>query len=1165
MNNFKSTSRRNPCPLCQDIKGKCRTLPDNPDLILCAGFPDGTSGLAGWRFLKPANNPFWGLHAVDQKLDHEEKRRRREEWERQKQIRQQQREQQLQQVLSPERRDKAIRLLHKNYYLRTSDRQHLLERGLTDAQIEAGLFFSLDSLNDLPPGVPFNFPGVGKDGKLRTQGKAIAIPAFDTQGRAIGGQYRLTNVTEGGRYCWLSCEQSSAHLSNGELPLTYCQPNQLQQPIPALAEGFLKPQLAAAKLGQIVIGAAGGYFTLAPQQLRQYLTTANLTANSQDSLPSEVIIYPDAGDVANPNVMKRWQSHIELFTQWGIKTWFGWWGQLTKDHDDIDELTNLSLIKLISWEEFSQIAQSSQPLPVESNENEQKRPKNTERLWRNWRNFKQFTPNFTINQPYFDYPTPQPGTILAIKSPLGTGKTEWLGRVVEQLGGEWLGLGHRNTLLIQSSKRWGFTHLQSEEEIIKHAIRQYPELFVRITSCLDSIIYFSPEDFENRWIVLDETESIIRHLFEAKTAISRYRDRAQALFKEALRRARGVICLDGLLTDQTIAYLSQLAPDKQVVKVENTYKASNHKITLYRSFEGETERKRDRSALIKAMFISAQQEPIAIFSDSQIELEALDKLFTEAGKNTFRLDSTTSLEESAAFLSQPSQFIVNRKVEVLLISPSAESGLDISLRGYFKTAFYLFFGVILTNSQTQMLFRLRDPNCERHIFCVEKAASGDNSSRSLLPERVMRSLQEYAIDSVMTSLDAETDVEVFKEKALQLIANCFDNENFRQNSKLIALSNYERANLRKCLIESLELSGHAVKIKDTLKFDISELTEAKNAVKQQKAEDIFNAQEVPIEQVNKINPSKADWQTHCQVIKSRLLDRLPGIAQEPVFSPQFIKDCLFSNRNYLLAIELYYLLKNPDKARKKTLINLFKMVEHFESDAQLPDLTRYRDPHLQVKALLELGIAQFLAPDAEWSDSSPEVIELCRKAKSAKYARWLGTHPGQSPPVRFVNRLLGMLGVEITSTQVREGEQRNRVYRVSSTPETSEQGQAVLRAIERKINGFLSQNLPLNFGESKAAETLVQQDSNPVTDSPDNLYINTAASVTEFEQQCLMEEFQDEIVTELEKCPDLESLEGLRQLFPVSALKRAAKRLSTAAETRIREWVIQLNQLSASG
>ncbi|MDJ0543312.1 MAG: hypothetical protein PX637_02975, partial [Microcystis sp. M53601_WE4] len=226
-------------------------------------------------------------------------------------------------------------------------RQALLDRGLSESQIETGLFFSIYPNDDVPPGIPPNLPGVN-NGKIAAGGVGIACLAFDSEGRAIGYQIRLENVTDS-KYRWAK-GLTSSHLPDGELPITHI-PNGKDNGQVWLSEGILKPFVAAHKHGLNAIGAAGGYFSGAANQIKNAIGPYR-----------QLILCPDAGDINNPQVMLRWSKEIKFLESLGKSVLVAFWGQKTKDDDDIDEIGNLESIEFITPSQFLEMGKSD-PLP----------------------------------------------------------------------------------------------------------------------------------------------------------------------------------------------------------------------------------------------------------------------------------------------------------------------------------------------------------------------------------------------------------------------------------------------------------------------------------------------------------------------------------------------------------------------------------------------------------------------------------------------------------------------------------------------------------------------------------------------------------------------------------------------------------------------------------
>jgi len=335
----------NSCPICGEADSDCRYSTDG-ELILCHSHIDFDPQHPDWHYLGVSSNGVWGKfvprksEAFDRTVWLEKKaERERDRLEREREH--------AKNALTIPERDKALRKLSQSLGLSRRHRQALLDRGLTDSQIESGLFFSIYPNDPVPPGIPPNLPGV-IGGKIAAGGVGIACLAFDSEGQAIGYQIRLENVTDS-KYRWAK-GLASSHLASGELPISHII-NDKESDRVWLSEGILKPFVAAHKHGLNAIGAAGGHFSGSPNQVRDAIEVYR-----------EVILSPDAGDINNPQVMLRWSREIKFLETLGKPISIAWWGQKTKDDDDIDELSGLEAIEYITPSQFLAMGKS-EPLP----------------------------------------------------------------------------------------------------------------------------------------------------------------------------------------------------------------------------------------------------------------------------------------------------------------------------------------------------------------------------------------------------------------------------------------------------------------------------------------------------------------------------------------------------------------------------------------------------------------------------------------------------------------------------------------------------------------------------------------------------------------------------------------------------------------------------------
>ena len=181
------------------------------------------------------------------------------------------------------------------------------------------------------------------------------------------------------------------------------------------------------------------------------------------------------------------------------------------------------------------------------------------------------------------------------------------------------------------------------------------------------------------------------------------------------------------MADWVCDYLAAIAPEKRIIKAQNSYKAKKPVINFLIGTEDFDEKIKpnDRSPWVNQMLESPMP---AVASDSQVFLEAMEKLilnrYPEA--KILRIDSKTVPEKHIKeFLADCNKYIQENEIDVLLYSPSAESGVDVSISGWFSHHFGFFFGVLGVDAILQMLGRIRDSKIERFLWCKEWVAGSE--------------------------------------------------------------------------------------------------------------------------------------------------------------------------------------------------------------------------------------------------------------------------------------------------------------------------------------------------------------------------------------------------------------------------------------------------------
>lgn len=341
------------CPVCNGARKDCRQSA-RTNFIHCrddlANPPDYTFlGTDVWGFA------IWGKIAELEAAAAEEREEWRRQREQQRKLRRQEEALARSQLLNEAERDIQIRDIFSQLSLNRTHRADLLRRNLTESQIDRGMFRSVERWQKLERTVSHRLAGVNITGRgLTNPSTGYLCPIWNENQKIIGWQLRLDNPDDGGKYRWPTSASKkrpngpTAHLQNGELPLTYCQPEEIASLDIGLAEGILKPWIASQKRKQIILGASGGNFASSPETFKRYLDAAS----KQLGGTKNCILYADGGATANANVIRQYKATILLAKQFGYQVRIGWWGQTSKDDPDIDELPIQTQIETIDLDRF---------------------------------------------------------------------------------------------------------------------------------------------------------------------------------------------------------------------------------------------------------------------------------------------------------------------------------------------------------------------------------------------------------------------------------------------------------------------------------------------------------------------------------------------------------------------------------------------------------------------------------------------------------------------------------------------------------------------------------------------------------------------------------------------------------------------------------------------
>jgi hypothetical protein len=1062
MGRFTPTRRGNPCPICENQSGKCRQHRDG-EIYLCMSYADSRLGDIhnGFKCIKRDSGKGWSTWKVDNSQEWSDQQRL--EWqarnEQRRQLQATEDEQRRRRSLSANQRHEQYTRLLGELTLHPDDRADLIRRGFSHEQIELSSFKSIQRYQQLKSRYSELLPGISRGERLIIRDEGYLCPIRNADGLIVACQVRLRTLptTESNRYRWLSGGGQTLHLfpegckPDGELPLAVFRPERKPEGI-ALAEGTgPKPFLVSQRLNLLTIGAAGGQWASSLELFRQTLEKAVLEVEGKS-----IKIFPDAGDIRNPSVMSRWQKVIALLEEWGWSVAIGWWGQLDKTHPDIDELTDYTTVEYISPEKFLAIAKVK---PTEVKPTEQRKGFSEgyqEKAKEAWQKAKRFNADIKKASEWCDWKLPPSNSIFFGRGGLGRGKTtrlrNWV-RSWQEEGKGFICLGYRNTLLLQLCEKLGFYHLHENDAAV---MRHDPSGGIAL--CVDSLWRFRPEEFDDKILILDEVMSVIRHLLHSPTV--KGRDHILELFQACLHRASQVICLDGCMADWAVKYLHQLAPGKKIIKAENTFQGDKPQVNfLLGTVDIEEEvRKNDRSPWLHYLL---NDSPVpAVCSDSQVFIESLDNLLSAKGLKTLRVDSKTVPEEYVKeFLKDCNAYIQKHQPDVILYTPSAESGVDVSIQGYFTHHFAFFFGVLGVDAILQMLGRIRDAQCTKFVWVREWVAQSEQShSRSPFAQKVgqaiEKTLQADIIDTV-SGLDREQEI----IDKLRVIIQNSKTPHFEVSNQIQAIANYEKSNLRECVLEALRASGYPIrectlnpseKTKDRVK-------KATEATKRQNCHDIFTAEKIAPELADELSQKfDARWGDRVKVIQASYRSRLPGIDESSSWHEDFIYKIRYENPEFIHQQEMFWLFSHPEEANRMNQERYHRIAQK-----ERTFIGNIRSRMARVRALRAIGFEQFLDPEKIWQEETPELVQLVEQCRDEKIAAALGRHPGQQSNIRFLGSLLKILGLKHTGQKVRSEDGDYRIYHLDRDTLSDPDRRNALQCLDRRWENYLTKQVEI--------------------------------------------------------------------------------------------------------
>ncbi|MFN9052147.1 MAG: plasmid replication protein, CyRepA1 family, partial [Pseudanabaena sp.] len=1000
MSKFTSTKKGLICPICDDNTGKCRIV---DSITLCMNSPDGLIETSGYKYLHASKDGLWGIYTEDNEQTHSNEAKRI--YKAQKVERDLITKHKHETSLNLIERDREYRKLIKQLPLSDRALSDLIRRGLTAEQIKRMLFASVGQWHPLRHVMTTQLAGViGKGNKLNVMADGYLVPIPNIDGLLIGSQYRVFEPIDGNKYPWLTSKTknnpdgASPHLPNGELPMGVYRPqNLIKKGVVGIPEGYLKPSITAEKVGHICFGMASGNYAGCPEQFEQALKLIE----TEQGIKPYLLLYPDAGAIQNPHVMNTYSNTYKLAIKLGYEMKVAWHGQISKTkHQDIDELDSIDGIKEISWYEF--LGLQHKALKDES---------------------------VTISQRYLtDLEIPESAKLVCLRSPKGTNKTGYIAKYVDGQRGRkrFLVICHRSQLTQQLGHRLGLrTHYELENATgdIKAAIATEISLFGMVTTW-DSLHKINPDDWKNCEIILDEAEQSIWHLLNSTTDIENYRVDTIAMFTQLLQECDRIWLLDADLSNTAIDFVSGLT-DRQDFKpyiVLNNYVFEEPwNVTIYSGNEptGVQQKLFEYLGIGKKCLLHLDsQKSKGRYSGANIE-RMVNKQYPQL--KTLLIDShTVQNPDHPAYRILTDANICDRLAgyDLVICTPTVETGVSIDKKGLFDAVFGIFFGVVSADSVRQALARYREP-VERHIWAkTYSPISGNPDYKQALTmqSKATRAHTRGLQDADLKHIDVNPSPVALTTWA-----------------KMQARVKADALRFREAIIDGLKADGHIVKSADDIdKAESKKLLEIATANRDksysEKCEEIMSQITITDDRAQQIDASKSRTDEDEDQLRKYKLNKSYGVE----VTSELVK--LDDGGLYKKLRLLYFLtdgkeyLKPRDKAKLTNLLN---------SKGQVWQPTVNKSLLIgQIDLLRKLDIVNVLMqPDKEYRGTDVDLVKFKKRVIKHRYdfKTMFGiTINPDAGAISISNQLLNILGLklnEVSRDRLADGKVGSRVYK----------------------------------------------------------------------------------------------------------------------------------------
>ncbi len=444
-----------------------------------------------------------------------------------------------------------------------------------------------------------------------------------------------------------------------------------------------------------------------------------------------------------------------------------------------------------------------------------------------------YSPEVVVNSPYLlNVDVTSENKLIGIKSPKGTGKTKLLENFVRQAlekSQKILVIGHRVQLVKALCQRFGLPYVTQ--------VQDNPEISnLGYGLCIDSLhansqAEFNPDDWSDSIIIIDEVEQVLWHGLNSATC----KDHRVAILKSLKALMQNVILgsgqvyvADADLSNIAIDYLISLTGiDLQPFIIENKWKPDRESSWSVYNYDGKSPKK-----LVNNLETHIEQggKPLVCLSAQKLTskwgtqtLEAyLSKKFPN--KKILRIDSESLVDSHhPAYDCMSNLDRVLANFDIVLASPSIETGISIELENHFTSVWAIAQGIQGENTVRQTLARLRT-NVPRYLWSASYSFLKIGNGSTSIPNLITSG---HRLTQLNIRLLQQSDFETLDD-----IDTGFQAESLLCWAKMAVRYNASTIKYRESILAALKEEGHEILDANTNKFQVDQ----PKSKKQQKLE-----------------------------------------------------------------------------------------------------------------------------------------------------------------------------------------------------------------------------------------------------------------------------------------------------------------------------------------